>query len=280
MAKTKFSALLPSDFNKENQGTGVYEIKHISSHVSSESVLKPRDPNRPFVTKYSKDSKVYYPIPKGDSVYALGKKAEYIEKNLEKAADLYLKAINSNDRAESAIKDLVGVLHQQGKTFEALEILQKHENLFTNETEKYENIYKNLHQQLMFKGNRFNKLLKISPVKPFVKASFISSLFSKPQRINEIKIHGKGYAILNFSSHSAARKTLESFRFWEKYKIEWVNVDGEVIGDAYFRGEIKVKKPKVYQEKKAKNSEDEIFEFSQKEAEEILGKDLLACLNN
>ena len=57
-----------------------------------------------------------YPIPRGNSYYSEAKRAEYIEKNLEKAASLYLKEIKSGMRKESAVKDLAVVMHQQGKT--------------------------------------------------------------------------------------------------------------------------------------------------------------------
>lgn len=53
-----------------------------------------------------------YPIPRGNSYYAEAKRAEYIEKDLEKAASLYLKEIKSGERKESAVKDLAVVMHQ------------------------------------------------------------------------------------------------------------------------------------------------------------------------
>ena len=64
-------------------------------------------------TNYQKRPSTYakYPIPRGNSFYAEAKRAEYIEKNLEKAASLYLKEIHSGDRKESAVKDLAVVMH-------------------------------------------------------------------------------------------------------------------------------------------------------------------------
>ena len=52
-----------------------------------------------------------YPIPRGNSYYAEAKRAEYIEKDLEKAASLYLKEIEFGERKESAVKDLAVVMH-------------------------------------------------------------------------------------------------------------------------------------------------------------------------
>jgi hypothetical protein len=52
-----------------------------------------------------------FPIPRGNSFYADAKRAEYIEKNLAKAENLYKKEIESGERKESAVKDLAVVYH-------------------------------------------------------------------------------------------------------------------------------------------------------------------------
>lgn len=54
------------------------------------------------------------PIPKGNSAYSKAKRAEYIERNLDKAVKFYKISIKNNERVDSAIKDLATVLHQQG----------------------------------------------------------------------------------------------------------------------------------------------------------------------
>lgn len=54
------------------------------------------------------------PIPKGTSAYSKAKRAEYVERNLDKAVKYYKISIENNERVESAIKDLATVLHQQG----------------------------------------------------------------------------------------------------------------------------------------------------------------------
>lgn len=55
------------------------------------------------------------PIPKGNSAYSKAKRAEYIERDLDKAVRFYKLAIKNNERVDSAIKDLATVLHQQGE---------------------------------------------------------------------------------------------------------------------------------------------------------------------
>ena len=171
----------------------------------------------------SRDSRIFYPIPKGDSPYALAKKAEYIEKNLFKAEEYYRQAVQEGDRAESAIKDLAGVIHQQGKTLEAIQVLKDNKHLFDSDPVKYENLLQNLKRQVVQKGNRLNKLLKISPLPLNSTIETVSCLFGNSKRISDVELYNEGthiYAILKFSTHSAARKTLESFFGWEKFKVE------------------------------------------------------------
>jgi len=58
-------------------------------------------------------------------------------------------AIENNERVESAIKDLATVLHQQGKTEEACEFLEKFKPNYTGDMEKYENLLTNLRKQIV-----------------------------------------------------------------------------------------------------------------------------------
>jgi hypothetical protein len=190
-----------------------------------------------------KESRLFYPIPKGDSPYALAKKSEYIDKDLSKAEYFYKLAIEQGDRPESAIKDLAGVIHQQGKTLEAIEILKQHKHLFYADMTKYENLLQNLKRQVVQKGNRLNKLLKISPLPLDYTTEMVKNLFGNDKRISDVELYSEGphiYAILKFSTHSAARKTLESFLAWEKFKVEWISITGDSAGDAnHKRGEPK-----------------------------------------
>jgi hypothetical protein len=184
---------------------------------------------------YIKESRSFYPIPKGDTVYALAKKAEYLEKNLAKAEYFYKKAIEEGDRPESAIKDLAGVIHQQGKTLEAIQILTQYKYLFAQDMIKFDNLMQNLRRQVVQKGNRLNKFLKISPLPIGSTKESVLLLFNNSKRIADIELYNEGsqiYAILKFSTHSAARKTLEGFSGWEKYKVEWISITGDSAGDA------------------------------------------------
>ncbi len=179
------------------------------------------------------------PIPRGNLPYAKAKRAEYLERNLGKAEYLYRNAIKYNDRAESAVKDLASLLHQQGRTSEAVEILESYSHLVTEDVEKYQNLLENLHKQLVPSANCLNKFLKVSGLEAPSRIPDVLQLFNNPNRVLEVKIGSEGpehrrvhFAVVKFSSHSAARKTLDAFQHWDKVKIEWMTSDGEVTGDA------------------------------------------------
>jgi RNA recognition motif-containing protein len=181
------------------------------------------------------------PIPKGETPYAMAKNAEYKHRNLDLAEHFYLQAIRTGDRVESAVKDLASLLHQRGKTKEACEILEKNRDLFKNDQEKFQNLYNTLKKQIDSSGNSQNKSLKMSCLTQDVTTEEIRSLFSNAVRIQHISLHleeidGKvnHFAVLSFNSHSSARKTLEGFHSWDRFKVEWISPTGEVMGDAHY----------------------------------------------
>jgi tetratricopeptide (TPR) repeat protein len=198
-----------------------------------------RLPKPPLRTRRTNDNRNTYPIPRGDTPYARAKRAEYIDRNLAKAEFFYKQAIRQNDRADSSVKDLAGILHQQGRTTEACRLLEENKHLFSADQSKFENLLQNLQRQVTPSGNCLNKALKVSGLEPADSAADVCKLFQNSTRIQSIAL-GKElidlrqnwYAMLKFTSHSAARKTLESFHNWEKYKVDWVSVTGEVVGDA------------------------------------------------
>ena len=109
----------------------------------------------------------WFPIPKGDSYYSEAKRAEYIDKNWERAEILYTKEIELGDRKASAVKDLAVLMHQQGKTTEGCELLKKHAVLFKQDIKKYENLLNRLSSQIMPSKKCLHKNLKISNLTKF-----------------------------------------------------------------------------------------------------------------
>jgi hypothetical protein len=191
--------------------------------------------------KYPNGGAKHLPIPRGNSPYALAKRAEYEEKDLAKAEQYYKIAILEGERVESAIKDLASVMHQQGKTKEACTFLRKHRDQFNTDPSKFENLLVNLEKQVVPTGNCLNKLLKVSNISKKCNKKSIKKLFKNSSRILDITFHTETqdhlinhYAVLKFPSHSAARKTLEGFHSWDKHRVDWLSVTGEVIGDASF----------------------------------------------
>ena len=217
--------------HRENISKGIKFAKEISEytkHVVPEQVRRLMQ-------------KQILPIPKGETAYALAKNAEYKDRDLDKAEFFYKKAIRTCDRTESAIKDLASLLHQRGKTKEACELLDKYRNLFTKDQEKFKNLYKTLEKQILSTGNSQNKSLKLSNLNEEDSISQIQNLFENSIRIQSFEfgneeIDGKinYYCILKFNSHSSARKTLEGFHLWDKYKIEWMSIYGQIVGDAHY----------------------------------------------
>ncbi|CAG9321386.1 unnamed protein product [Blepharisma stoltei] len=182
-----------------------------------------------------------FPIPRQQTPYSYAKIAEYIEKDLSKAEVFYRQAIEDGERPESALKDLAGVLHQQGKTKEACELLESHKHLFVSDQTRYENLLKNLQKQIFPSQNTFNKAVKINGLGIMSDELTIRGMFQNASRILHIEIgseldsNGKNkYAVVRFASHSAARKTLEGLLDMTRYKLEWVSVNGEITGEVVF----------------------------------------------
>ena len=166
------------------------------------------------------------PLPKGNSPYALAKRAEYIQKDLELAKYYYKLAIKRGDRGESAIKDIASILHQEGLTKNACEFLSEHQNFFKDH-KKFENLLTSLQKQIIPSENCLKRILKLSPVLDLADPETVKNLFKNSARIIEIDFHyhnNQRAAFLKFQSHSSARKTLEGLLNWDQQKIEWVSM--------------------------------------------------------
>lgn len=72
-------------------------------------------------------------IPRGSNPYARAKRAQLVEKDLERAAQLLRDAIRQGDNVESAVKDLAGLLGQLKKPDEAIQVLEGKRSLISNQ---------------------------------------------------------------------------------------------------------------------------------------------------
>jgi tetratricopeptide (TPR) repeat protein len=209
-----------------------------STSASSQSIL---NPEAGLSDQVRKGQKQPLPIPKGETPYALAKIAEYKDRDLDKAELYYKQAIRSGERVISAIKDLASLMHQRGKTKEALTFLNKKRHLFKYDKEKFDNLCNTLEKQLNASSNSLNKNIKISGISSEFSDEDIKSLFENPVRIKSIQFGSEldhkvlnFFCIVKFNSHSSARKTLEGFRSWEKLRVQWIGPDGQPAGDAHY----------------------------------------------
>ena len=195
-----------------------FQNKGKSSHNKS------NDPEPP---DFLKDFDNNLPLPKGNSPYALAKRAEYIHKDLELAKVYYYKAIKQGDRVESAIKDIASILHQLGQTTQACQFLSEHQKFFKDH-KRFENLLSSLQKQIVPSENCLKRILKLFPVDELAKEADIRSLFKNVSRVLEMEFHYHNSVrcvFLKFQSHSSARKTLEGLLNWENQRVEWVSCE-------------------------------------------------------
>jgi len=86
-------------------------------------------------------------VPSSSKPYARAKRAELVERDLEKAERLFREAIAKGDNVESALKDLASILDRQGRTLEAIKLLEKNERRISNRR-SFEHIITHLYQKV------------------------------------------------------------------------------------------------------------------------------------
>ena len=183
---------------------------------------KPKESSRSKTSDQDRSGE--YPIPKGDNPYALAKRFEYIHKDLPMAEKYYRAAIAQRIRVESAVKDLAGVLHQQGRTQEACDLLESHKRLFADSQAKFDNLLQSLRTQTR---NASYKYLKLWGLSDIATEDMVKGMFSNPNRIHAVFLVREGAtqtALLQFLSLSAARKTVEGFKYPTRYRLESVSL--------------------------------------------------------
>lgn len=86
-------------------------------------------------------------LPKGEGPYARAKRAQLVDQDLVLADRLLRRAIEQGDNRESAIKDLASLLLQQGRSDEAVRLLESKRGT-PRRVGPYDNILATLYQQL------------------------------------------------------------------------------------------------------------------------------------
>lgn len=164
----------------------------------------------------------YPPMPRFNSIYKEAKKAEY-DGDYEKAMALYLKAIEAKDRPDSAMKDYAGILHMRGRTSEAIRFLEQRGDKFKSSL-GYKNLLTQLKAFLQTSDAEKRNLPRSvyvaigDEMKTKLAYSSLPSIFPNYLKISSIIFVNpllddngtpqSSKAIIEFASHSAARKAL------------------------------------------------------------------------
>lgn len=135
-------------------------------------------------------------LPPGTGPYAQAKRAEHIEQDPEKAEKLYRQAIRENNRKDSAIKDLASLLHQHGRSQEAISLLKKYAREFKQDT-AYDNMLATFYQH----SDRHDEALDVLN-------RLLNSTAGPPKRIALLK--RLAYSYFKSSRFYEAERTLQT----------------------------------------------------------------------
>jgi hypothetical protein len=87
---------------------------------------RPATPARPASRLYARCERPA--MPSSHTLYGAAKRLEF-NGNFPAAIEFYMKSISVGERAESAVKDIAGILNQLGRTNEAVEFMRRHVHL-------------------------------------------------------------------------------------------------------------------------------------------------------
>jgi len=177
----------------------------------------------------------YPPMPKMKSVYTEAKKAEY-DGNIELAAELYLKAIDEDDRVDSSIKDYAGILHMKGETKAAIDFMESQSDKHKSSL-GFRNLLSQLkaalERELSNEGSGLPRIILVSidqgKAKVVINFESLRSIIPNCLKItrltfvNPTVVDGLPQSVnvlVEFGSHSAARKAVMVSKH-ESVKCVW-----------------------------------------------------------
>ena len=85
-------------------------------------------------------------VPKGSSYFARAKRAQLVEKDLDKAEEFFRRAILRNDKLESAVNDLASLLSQRERFEDAVKIIEQNRSRISNK-QSLENLLTNIYKK-------------------------------------------------------------------------------------------------------------------------------------
>ena len=159
------------------------------------------------------------------SFYGGAKRLEY-DGDIKGALAMYHKAMISGDRADSAMKDIAGLLNMLGKTKEAIEFLKCNSSYVENKV-GYTNLIGRLEiEQERDAGADIPRSVMISVNDPSLGAvslALCDRLFPNPAKIRRILFleDDGSVAAVHFATHSAARKAIQVKKVVMSVTTDW-----------------------------------------------------------
>ena len=84
-------------------------------------------------------------VPKGSNPFARAKRAQLVEKDLDKAETFFRQAILQNDNRESAVNDLAMLLSQRGRVEDAIKVIEQNRSWIRNK-QSLDNVLTNIYK--------------------------------------------------------------------------------------------------------------------------------------
>lgn len=85
-------------------------------------------------------------VPKGSNPFARAKRAQVVEKDLDKAEQFFKQAIRENDNLESAVNDLAWLLSQRGRFEDGVKVIEQNRSRIHNQ-HSLENVLTNIYKK-------------------------------------------------------------------------------------------------------------------------------------
>ena len=100
------------------------------------------------------------------------------------ALTYYAMSARAGEKVESSVKDFASVLHQCGKTAEAVSFLERFKEVaITGNGEKYNNLLTNLKKQLVPTGKVFCKKLLLANIRISCTEEDVKQMFGNSSRV-------------------------------------------------------------------------------------------------
>ncbi|GLJ24574.1 hypothetical protein SUGI_0469540 [Cryptomeria japonica] len=113
-------------------------IPQCGQRISKSAPCSPAKPSKkpPSLPARADSFHIIHKVPLGDTPYVRAKHVQLVEKDPDRAIALFWAAINSNDRVDSALKDMAIVMKQQNRPEEAIEAIKSLRNRCSDQAQE------------------------------------------------------------------------------------------------------------------------------------------------